>query len=362
MAHIRPFVAGDVPQVAALHRKVFKTADRADSGPESYQAYFSRVFLDTPAYDHEIPSLVCEEEDGAVVGFLGVVPRRMTVNGQHFRAAISSQFIVDPSCRSGFVAVGLAKAFLGGRQDLSISDEASDISRRIWEGLGGTTSLWHSMRWTRPLRPTRFALSFLRERSGMAPLATAAEPLARLADALVARLARGRLYLDLPHPSRHDELCETVFLSHLPGFAGPQNLSVEYDARTFRWLLDLARRRKASGRLHTAIVRKLHTVMGWYVFHIGDDRTAEVLQIAADTATMPFVLDRLFAHAAKEGAIAVSGRLEPRFLQSFSDKHCVFHMRGPWVLVNARRPDLLRSFQAGDTFFSRFDGEWCLGF
>jgi hypothetical protein len=77
---------------------------------------------------------------------------------------------------------------------------------------------------------------------------------------------------------------------------------------------------------------------------------------------MPHVLDHLFAHAAHEGAIALTGRLEPRFLQSLSDKHCVFHMRGPWVLVSARRPELLRPFQSGDTFFSRFDGEWCLGF
>lgn len=362
MAHIRPFTPADIPQVATLHRKVFRTADRADSDPRTYHAYFRRVFLDTPASDIEIPSLVYEDGDGKVLGFLGVVPRRMTVNGQHFRAAISSQFIVDPACRAGFVAVGLAKAFLNGRQDLSISDEASDISRKIWEGLGGTTSLWHSMRWTRPLRPARFALSFLRERYGMAPFAAAAEPFARLSDAIAARLARGRLYQDLPESSRQDELCETVFLSLLPGFAGDRNLRMEYDARTYRWLIDLARQRRAGGHLCTAIVRKTHTVMGWYVFHIGSDRTADVLQIAADPSTMPYVLDHLFAHAAKEGAIALAGRLEPRFLQSLSDKHCVFHLRGPWVLVNAKRPDLLRSFQAGDTFFSRFDGEWCLGF
>ena len=362
MMPIRPFVAADVPQVTALHRMVFRTAARADSTPDAYHAYFRRVFLDTPASDPEIPSLVYQNEDGKIVGFLGVVPRRMTVNRQHFRAAISSQFIVDPSWRSGFVAVGLAKAFFNGRQDLSISDEASDISRKIWEGLGGTTSLWHSMRWTRPLRPTRFALSLLRERNGMAPLATAAAPLARLTDAIAARLARGRLYENLPETTRQDELCETVFLSHLPSFAGDRNLRMEYDARTYRWLIDLARQRRASGRLRTAIVRKMHTVMGWYVFHLGSDRTADVLQIAADTSTMPYVLDHLFAHAAKEGAIALNGRLEPRFVQSLSDKHCIFHLRGPWVLVNARRPDLLRWFKAGDTFFSRFDGEWCLGF
>ena len=31
------------------------------------------------------------------------------------------------------------------------------------------------------------------------------------------------------------------------------------------------------------------------------------------------------------------------------------------MLVNAKRRELLRAFQNGDVFFSRFDGEWCLG-
>ena len=58
---IRPFVAADVPQVADLHRTVFKTDGRADSGLDSYRGYFTRVFLDTPAQDAEIPSLVYEQ-------------------------------------------------------------------------------------------------------------------------------------------------------------------------------------------------------------------------------------------------------------------------------------------------------------
>jgi hypothetical protein len=49
-------------------------------------------------------------------------------------------------------------------------------------------------------------------------------------------------------------------------------------------------------------------------------------------------------------------------MQALSDKYCVFHRRGPWVLVRATNPQVLRSFQNGDVFFSRFDGEWGLGF
>jgi hypothetical protein len=74
------------------------------------------------------------------------------------------------------------------------------------------------------------------------------------------------------------------------------------------------------------------------------------------------VLRHLFQHAWSQGAVAAIGRMEPRFLQAFSDAYCVFHRRGPWMLVNSRRPELVRSFQTGDASFSRLDGEWCLGF
>ena len=96
---------------------------------------------------------------------------------------------------------------------------------------------------------------------------------------------------------------------------------------------------KPAGRLCTAVVRKRHTRHG--LVRLSHQRRSD-RRCSADRSgpgTMPDVLDHLFAHAAKEGAIALTGRLEPRFLQSLSDKHCVFHLRGPWVLVNARRPD-----------------------
>ena len=83
---------------------------------------------------------------------------------------------------------------------------------------------------------------------------------------------------------------------------------------------------------------------------------AHVLQIAADPAAIADVLDHLFYQAGEHGASAVTGRLEPRFLQALSDNTCVLHRRGPWVLLNARRAELLHSFECGDAVFSRLDG------
>src|SRR5579862_6063959 len=100
MGHVRPFIEEDIPQVADLHRRVFRTGDSSSSHlQESYRSYFEQIFLHNPWCDSTMPSLVYEETNGDIVGFLGVQPRRMSMNGRPVRAAVSSQFIVDPACR-----------------------------------------------------------------------------------------------------------------------------------------------------------------------------------------------------------------------------------------------------------------------
>ena len=362
MGRIRAFAETDIPQVADLHQAVFRTGDRcAGAEPEAYASYFRSVFLEHPSRDSALPSLVYEEESGRIAGFLGVVARRMSMDGRPLRAAISSQFIVDPKGRSALVAVQLAKTFFDGPQDVSISDEANDLSRKLWEGLGGTTALLQSIYWTRPLRPARLVLSFLRNRTALGPLAAVTDPPSRIVDALATRLPGSHLFQSRPQEFADDLRSET-FLAGLPEFAGG-SLRVEYDHRTFEWLLERARRRKADGSLHTAVIRnKEAIIMGWYLYSLDPGGTAEVLQIAAKPWSIDRVLDHLFYRAWRQGAMAVTGRLEPRFLQALSDKDRLFHRRGPWMLVSSKRPEVVRAFQIGDAFFSRFDGEWCLGF
>lgn len=362
MGHIRPFVEKDISRVSRLHEMVFRPGGQTNSaGLDSYHAYFTRVFLDNPARDPMLSSLVCQEDDGSIVGFLGVVPRRMSMNGQPLQAAISSQFVVDPASRTSMVAVRLAKAFLDGPQDLSIADEANDVARRIWEGLGGTTSLLHSIHWTRPLRPARLALSFLRTRGPLAPFALVAGPLARMADALATRIPRSHFYQSVPRVSAED-LQEETFLACLPEFGGVGSLRVEYDARTFQWMLERAKQRSGDGRLQKIVIGSERKTLGWYVYHLDRGGVAEVLQLAAKPSSIHRVLDHLFWQTWRQGAMAVTGRLEPRFVQALSDKYCLLHRRGPWMLVSSRKPELLQSFQRGDAFISRLDGEWCLRF
>jgi hypothetical protein len=151
-------------------------------------------------------------------------------------------------------------------------------------------------------------------------------------------------------------------LSCLPRCTRAAPLRVEYDEPTLTWLLAQAQRRKCRGTLRAAVVRRGGRAVGWYLYHLDVDRTATVLQIGAEPSSSGDVVDRLFAQAAADRAIAVSGRVDSRDLQALTDRYCVLHRRGPWVLVKAKHPELLRPFETGEACFSRLDGEWCLGF
>jgi hypothetical protein len=354
---VRPFVEADIPQVARVHRAAFRLAGAPPLA--AYHDYFTRVFLENPAGDGALPSLVYQERDGRIAGFVGLVPRRVTINGRPCRALVSSQFIVDPMSHVGLVALRLVKAYLEGPQDLSIADEANDVSRRIWEGLGGTTALLLSLYWTRPLRPARLAISCLRQRRGLALMAAAAQPLAAVADALSARLPGSHFRQCEPRAEAEDLSSHTV-LAHSAALCDPAAVRVEYDDRTFQWLLDRAANRSAGGRVLKAVLRDGSKVIGWYIAHLGRDGVADVAQLAAGPASIHAVLDHLFYHAWRQGAVSVTGRMDPRFMQALSDKYCLFHRRGPWVLIKAGKPELLHSLQTGATSLSRFDGEWAL--
>jgi hypothetical protein len=157
-------------------------------------------------------------------------------------------------------------------------------------------------------------------------------------------------------------LTEEAVLSYVPEPVRAGSLHVEYDQRTLHWLLEQAGQRRGGGSLHAAVVRNPLRITGWYLYHLDRDRIANVLHVTAEPAEIRDVLDHLFYQSSEHGAIAATGRLEPRYLQNLSDKYCLFHRRGPWMVLNSRQSDLLRSFETGDALFSRFDGEWCLGY
>src|SRR5215813_1200207 len=154
MNPVRPFTKNDIPQVVKLFQKVFFNNDQTAPSSSKLDDYFEEMFFHNPWTEEEIPSLVYETGDGAIIGFIGVIPRRMLLHGRPIRTATSMHFMVEPGSRSTLAGVQLLKTFFSGPQDLSLTDSAGAVGRKIWEGLGGATALAYSINWTRYLRQT----------------------------------------------------------------------------------------------------------------------------------------------------------------------------------------------------------------
>jgi hypothetical protein len=69
-------------------------------------------------------------------------------------------------------------------------------------------------------------------------------------------------------------------------------LWMEYDERTFEWLL--ARAAARAGHLLKAAFRDGLHIVGWYVCHLNRKGHGEVVQLAATPASIEGVLDHLF--------------------------------------------------------------------
>ena len=309
MGYIRRFTESDILEVARIHRR----PSRRRTAPTRRGSLVLHVLhtrlLENPWQDAGLRSLVYQEDDGHLSGFLGVVPRPMTMNGRRIQAAISRSSSSSLR-RMSASSLQLARAFLEGPQDLSIADEATDLSRKIWEGLGGTTSLLHSLHWTRPLRPGGLTLSMMRGRQRLVPLAVTAAPLAPMIDALVTRMSHSQFYQAGPEVSRSAD--HRRFLTCLPTLVGPHSLRVDYDVPTFRWLLERARakgewqpsRCGGEGRRPNRRLVCLSPRAG-----PDCDRPADRGRCSECRSD---VLDQLFYQAGQHGAIAVTGRAEPR--------------------------------------------------
>jgi hypothetical protein len=360
MTSIRPFEIGDLEQVAALHRHIFRPSIESEDGwLEAYRTYFAEVFLNAVC-NGPVTSLVYER-DGGVRGFLGVMPRQMRFKGRSALMAVCSQFVVDPAER-GQAGLRMLKQCFEGPQDLTISDEAGDATRRIWKWCGGDTLMLHSLRWMVPLAPVQLALAVLAERKGWGWLPNAAKPVARLADAIIAKGAAVDTAAASPSGTRAD-LDEAGLLECLSDVAGTWALGPDYDAHTLAWVCHRISERSRFGATRKMIVRDEHqTAIGWFLYCLDGEQIADVVQVAARRGGMTAVLQHLFDDAREQRAIAVCGRLDRELMASLSETPSFFHRGSYWTLFHSSNRELREAVHGGCGFLSRLEGELCLRF
>ncbi|HEY0836227.1 MAG TPA: hypothetical protein VGE72_20135, partial [Azospirillum sp.] len=185
MTIVRPFTHADAPAVATLYERVMRSG--TGNPPPLLAPAFARYFLDHPWTDAEVPALVCEDGGGRMLGFIGSTVRRMSFDGKPVRLGCSGPLLRSPEPAAGMVGAVLQRAYLAGRQDVSITDGATPDAARLWTGMGGRAVELPSLDWIKVFRPVRFAVEFGFDRLGLTRWKPAARALGAPFDALALR-------------------------------------------------------------------------------------------------------------------------------------------------------------------------------
>ncbi len=359
MSPVRAFRSLDLEEVAGLHWRSFSQGRGA--APAGLQAYFADMFLKSPWQDPESASLVYENGQGRIVGFLGVIPRPMEMDGKAIRATLDTQFMVAPGA-GGLVAFDLVKRLFMGSQDVAFSDENHDKTKAVWERLGGTSVPILSLRWTRILRPAQFIAATAARRLSGRWIAGPLSLTGRIVDGTLSLVAGHRMR-PTPSPLVAEDLTASAWLTLESELAKSYRLRMTYTPEAAQWLFPRLADKRCHGRLTGAALRDTAgRLVGWYLYYIQKGNTAQVLTIGArDRAAGP-VLDHLFADAWRRGAMAVSGRMEPAYLKELTDRQCLVNRGYAWTCVYARRPDIVQAFCRGQVRLTRLDGEWWMRF
>jgi hypothetical protein len=357
--NIRAAQASDIPAIADLYEKVMRSG--SGTAPPGLKRALSRLFLDGPAYDAEIPPLVMEQ-DGDIVGFQGIQVRPLQFEGQSLRLAALGPVFVAPEVRSRAAGAVLIKAAMSGAQDLSIADGALEEIRQMWERLGGLLAVPQTIEWNIPLRPAALGIRWLARRYKTAGKLTAwaTTPLAILGDALVDSRWNSAVN-DPPAPlptaspldaSRMAELSSDLEISY--------RLQATYPPAIARWVFEQLEAYGWRGELVARELRKSGKPIGWFFAHASRDRIFRVMEIHADPRNLPSAVAGVINEATRRKMLAVCGRIDGGLAGALTPYRVRFSY-GMRVLVHARDRAVLDAFLALDSSISRIDGESLAG-
>ncbi len=357
---IRALARSDLPAVARLYEFVERSQTR--NAPLGLEDYFRRILLDQPHADPALPSLVFEE-NGNIEGFLGVHVRRLRLKDRPIRAACVGQLVVEPRARPKAVGLKLLETFLAGAQDLSLTDGATHDVLAMWEALGGRARAVGNLRWTRVLRPWRFAAGLLARRDGALGrgLALLGSPFATVADGVTRTVTGTRFRSSAPATAlREQELTPEALVRRVEASGAP-SLRPAYDAEYLRWLFHELGEVRSRGTLRRVLLLDAGTPAGWYVYQLKRGGVAHVLQVGV-ISSAEAVLAHLFRDAERAGAVAIQGRGEPRLLPTLDRMGVGLDYASSYAVAHTKDPEIAAALHSGDALLTRLDGEWWTGF
>jgi hypothetical protein len=358
---VRPLIEADIPQVADLCWNIM----RGEKGPAppTLSVFLKELYFTSPWIDREIPSLVYDDKEQKIVGFLGVVPRRMSLGGEPIRVAFGGNFVVRPDARNSLAGMHLLATYMKGAQDLSQTDSANDVARTLLERLGFRMIIPLSIHWSRPLRPARYIVDAVSRATGPlthGALTMVTKPFSIAADGLAKRLPINPFRVVKP-PTGASALDIETHLECMSKFRAGYSLWPDYDSDSLRWLLGMMERVPSHGRLRKMLVRDKQKILGWFLYYVKPGGVGRVLQVCGERQSMQLVLDHLFYDALSEGVVGLHGVMQGRFLPDFSAKNCIVSCRKSWTVAHSRRPELLDLMERGEANLTALDGESCFG-
>ena len=355
MSTVRPCERGDLPGVAELYTKAFDKSSMA--GSTGLPNYLGELHLGNPWYDAQNPSLVAESPDHRIVGFIGSLPMPLRLGGRPIRSVVGGNFMVDRDHKDPMVAARLLKSFLGGPHDLALTDTASPVAVKMWQGFGGELARYQSMRWVLPLMPLSLGVWFAARSKMARRLASAVAPAFNAVDGLAERrrrTSRGRASTTTVRP-----VDSSFVYSFVTDVDDHRRVQFAGTADEFAWLAGMAGRKTQFGPLRTIAVHGTQSMlMGVVMYYPNRRGLGQVALAAASAGNHPRVLSALRDDAIEQGSGGLMGQADSQFAMALSTSPSVYVFRNDFVMLHASDASLIAPLLTGDVSLGRLSGEW----
>jgi len=350
-AQVRACTPDDMPAVADLFHRTFRHARHA--APASLTSYLRELYFEHPWRDPALSAKVFVA-DGAVRGFIGILPMRLAFRGRTLRAAVAGSLMVENPQENPLAGARLFRAYLSGPQDVSLSDSANVVSRGMWERLGGKTAPTESMEWVRPFRPFATGLALAAD---FVPLLRFARPLASLGDGIAGIVNRDLLHVRSTDAAHDSDASDEDMIRLIPELASAYEVRPAWDPGILRWMLAHAADKNRRGPMVRRIVRgKDGRELGCYIYYGRRGGGAWVLQLLARPDAIGSVLDHLLASAFARGCVGVRGRSQARLLDALQQRQCLFFQRSATV-VHSHDAELVAAIRGGEALVTGLSGD-----
>ena len=342
---VRPLDRSDLPRAGELFLAKFRGRENARS--QRLEGHLARFFLDHPHFDDATASLVHEEPDGRISGFLGIAPVHMRFDGRPCSGSIISTWMVQDAARDSHAAVALARTHLGRGHGLTMADTTSRMSIGFHAFMKVQFAATHSLRWMKPLNFAASGLLSAADAVGLkAPSAAIAA--ARACEQAARKVAR-RDGASLVEGWSVAQIDISRFAEGLDELMARLRLAPVWSAQDLAWLLDFAAECEASSEIVLCEARdRAGGLAGVCAYRVDMRERAEILQIVLRPRAEEQTLRLIMNKARSDGLISIGGRIDPMVSRGLFAIPRVLYLHGPGVVVKTADAEAFRAICSGE--------------